>query len=186
MKSTFHAHQSLVLDSVAVCSFIDKREIGIFFFFIDIRSLGCGATVSFFHVFGDYLCPKYRATESKSFIRFLSDHPLNLECRKKKERKKTRMGMLYENHKLNPRWIIKWLVDHEYFFDNTWNEEFFFFFFTSISLNKKLQFRISRNDLAHKTTYIQHFLSKELALICFFILRKYFELLSQWQSIVQL
>lgn len=103
MKSTFHAHQSLVLDSVAVCSFIDKREIGIFFFFIDIRSLGCGATVSFFHVFGDYLCPKYRATESKSFIRFLSDHPLNLECRKKKERKKTRMGMLYENHKLNPR-----------------------------------------------------------------------------------
>lgn len=58
--------------------------------------------------------------------------------------------MLYENHKLNSWRIIKWLVDHEYweyFFDNTRSKEFFL---RSISLNKKLQFRISRNDLAHK------------------------------------
>lgn len=67
-----------------------------------------------------------------------------------KEKKNCRAWMLYENHKLNPWRIIKWLVDHEYweyFFDNTRSKEFFL---RSISLNKKLQFRISRNDLAHK------------------------------------
>lgn len=80
----FLAHQSLVLDSVAVCSFIGRLEF--FCGYRAVRSLGRGATVGFFHVFGDYLCPKYRATESKSFIRFLSDHPLNLEWRKKKKK----------------------------------------------------------------------------------------------------
>lgn len=53
--------------------------------------------------------------------------------------------------------IINWILD-ELLNDSSIMNIFliirearnFFFFFTSISLNKKLQFRISRNDLAHK------------------------------------
>lgn len=56
--------------------------------------------------------------------------------------------------------------DHEYnFLITRVAMESFHLFYSSISLNKKLQFRVSRNDLAHKLRVVTTFLSKELALI---------------------
>lgn len=186
MKSTFHAHQSLVLDSVAVCSFIDKREIGIFFFYrYQITRLR--RDCEFFpRIRGLFMSEISRDRVEKFHSLFIGSSLESWMAQKERKKKKRVWGCFMR--------IINWILDELLNDSSIMNifliiretRNFFFFFFTSISLNKKLQFRISRNDLAHKTTYIQHFLSKELALICFFILRKYFELLSQWQSIVQL
>lgn len=63
--------------------------------------------------------------------------------------------------------------DHEYnFLITRVAMESFHLFYSSISLNKKLQFRVSRNDLAHKLRVVTTFLSKELALIWLFHLEK--------------
>lgn len=76
------ANQSLVSDSVAVCSFIDKREIGIFLQISSRQITRLRCDRGFFSTYSGIIYISEISRE-KSFIRFLSDHPLNLEWRKK-------------------------------------------------------------------------------------------------------